>query len=105
MADEYIRKADAVDAVAFGITIASAFNNETGERIDLFVKENDELWKAIKRIKAMPSADVVQVVRCKDCEWAVKSTELPGWYMCKCEEAFDYYAKPDDFCSHGERKE
>ena len=52
-----------------------------------------------------PPADVVQVVRCKDCEWAMKSTELPGWYMCKCEEAFDYYAKPDDFCSHGKRKE
>ena len=62
---EYIRKRDAVDAVAFGITIASAFNNETGERIDLFAKENDELWKAIKRIKALPSADVVQVVHAR----------------------------------------
>lgn len=59
---EYIERQAAIDTVAFGITIASAFNNETGERIDLFVKENDELWKAIKRIKALPSADVVQVV-------------------------------------------
>jgi hypothetical protein len=56
-------------------------------------------------IKALPSADVVVPVRCKDCEWATKSTELPGWYMCKCEEAFDYYAKPDDFCSYGKRRE
>ena len=55
---DYIRRADAVDAVAFGITIASAFNSETGERIDLFVKENDELRKAIKRIHELPSADV-----------------------------------------------
>ena len=100
---EYIRKRDAVDAVAFGITIASAFNNETGERIDLFVKENDELWKAIKRIKALPSADVVQVVRCKDCQ------------KCSYDPLFNYYwcnltlgtrrVKSDDFCSYGEREE
>lgn len=52
----------------------------------------------------LESADVIPVVRCKDCGWAMKSMELPGWYMCKCEEAFDYYAKPDDFCSHGKKE-
>lgn len=59
----------------------------------------------VKYIESLEPADVVQAVRCADCEWAVKSTELPGWYMCKCEEAFDYYAKPDDFCSYGKRRE
>ena len=83
MADDYIRKADAIKQCGFGMT-------------SLHIADN---------LRKMRPADVVPVVRCKDCEWAVKSTELPGWYMCKCEEAFDYYAKPDDFCSHGERKE
>ena len=60
--DAYIKKQDAVDIVAFGITIASAFNKETGERIDLFAKENEELQKAIERIHELPSADVAPVI-------------------------------------------
>lgn len=83
MADEYIRKADAIKQCGFGMT-------------SLHIADN---------LRKMRPADVVQVVRCKDCEWATKSTELPGWYMCKCEEAFDYYAKPDDFCSYGKMRE
>lgn len=91
MADEYIRKADAV--------------KECGE---WYVEEGTEegfIGTVSQMLDMFSPADVVQVVRCKDCEWAVKSTELPGWYMCKCEEAFDYYAKPDDFCSYGKRRE
>jgi len=85
---DYIRKEDAVDTIKKNFKYLPGYMNAT-----------------INYIKALPSADVVQVVRCKDCEWAVKSTELPGWYMCKCEEAFDYYAKPDDFCSYGKKRE
>ena len=65
MADEYIRKADAVDAVEFGITLASAINIETGERTELFQRENDELREAVKRIKDIEPADVVQVVHAR----------------------------------------
>ena len=61
MADKYIRKADAVDAVEFGITLASAINIETGERTELFQRENDELREAVKRIKDIEPADVVKV--------------------------------------------
>ena len=107
MAYEYIRKQDAVDIAAFGITIASAFNTETGERIDLFAKENDELRKAIKRIHDLPSADVVQVVRCENCvHWSDSNQcarpELSGnrWHDAKY---FD--TLPDDYCSYGKRKE
>ena len=62
MSDEYIRKADAVDAVEFGITLASAINIETGERTELFQRENDELREAVKRIKDIEPADVAPVV-------------------------------------------
>ena len=65
MADEYIRKADAVDAVEFGITLASAINIETGERTELFQRENDELREAVKRIKDIEPADVAPVVHGK----------------------------------------
>jgi formamidopyrimidine-DNA glycosylase len=62
MTDEYIRKQNAVGAVEFGITLASAINIETGERTELFQRENDELREAVKRIKDIEPADVVQVV-------------------------------------------
>ena len=43
-------------------------------------------------IEAMPAADVVPVVRCKDCK------HYQTDYMC-------FLRKPDDFCSYGERKD
>ena len=92
---DYIERQAVIDAIHCDITITGRKNAElVASTIGAFVDS----------IKALPSADVAPVVRCKDCEWATKSTELPGWYMCKCEEAFDYYAKPDDFCSYGERE-
>ena len=64
---EYIERQAVIDAVEFGITLASAINIETGERTELFQRENDELREAVKRIKDIEPADVVQVCRCKDC--------------------------------------
>lgn len=62
MTDEYIRKAEAIEAVDFGITLASAINLETGEWSELFKRENDELREAIERIQKIESADVAPVV-------------------------------------------
>lgn len=67
MQTDYINRQDAVNAVAFGITNVTAINKETGERIDLFARENEELQSAIKRIHDLSSADVVDVIRCKEC--------------------------------------
>ena len=61
MADEYIRREDAVGAVEFGITLASAINIETGEWKELFQRENDELREAVERIKDIKPADVSPV--------------------------------------------
>ena len=52
----------------------------------------------------MPAADVVEVVRCKDCKhWG---GETFG-YICKewSGMTFRNYTKPDHYCSRGERKE
>ena len=43
-----------------------------------------------------PTADVVEVVRCKDC----KHYKTDGWCIWDGEEW-----KPDEFCSRGERRE
>ena len=96
---DYIRRADAVDAVAFGITIASAFNSETGERIDLFVKENDELRKAIKRIHDLPSADIAPVT---DSRW-VKTDDGAKCEICGREAVYqivDDHWEYEPWCPH-----
>ena len=113
MADEYIRKAEAIEAVDFGITLASAINLETGEWSELFKRENDELREAIERIQKIEPADVVQVVRCKDCKH-VYCHIYHGWqepiYTCthlrsRWNSNNDLDVNPDGFCSYGERKE
>lgn len=50
-----------------------------------------------------PAADVVEVVRCKDCAYYKNG-------LCMCGEketsyATDLFQKPDDYCSYGERKD
>lgn len=45
--------------------------------------------------------DAVEVVRCKDCKhW--KSDDDIG--HCENPDGLDNYARPDDFCSYGERR-
>ena len=57
------------------------------------------LEKAAKRVSAIPAADVVPVVRCKDCKYNV------GTKKCLNPDSFFAVPKDDDFCSYGERKE
>lgn len=52
-------------------------------------------WYA-ERIKALPAADVVPVVRCKECKHL--------FYM-MCAACGFLPRKPNDFCSYGERKD
>ena len=55
-----------------------------------------------------PTVDAVEVVRCKHCkscdlhypEKQIDKEATPGWY-CKVHKK---YRRPDDFCSHGERR-
>ena len=47
--------------------------------------------------------DIVEVVRCKDCKRFVVNKEAVTSYCTRGLQ--NTYAKPDDFCSYGERKE
>ena len=85
MADEYIRKADAIRWVK---TECNPYGKPT---LDF-----ESGKKVIEHLERMPSADVVQVVRCKDCEYF----DIRHW--CNLNEN-DF--NPDDFCSYGERRE
>ena len=51
-------------------------------------------------VEDTPTADVVEVVRCKDCKYLMFS-DLYG----ECSRAHLGIVRPDDFCCYGERKE
>jgi len=53
-------------------------------------------------LEDMPSADVVEVVRCKDC---VYSHETFNGLLCAKVPNHFIYVYDDDFCSYGERKD
>lgn len=48
-------------------------------------------------ITALPTADVEEVVRCKDCKHANDEGTI-------CRYSVGRAVEPDDFCSYGERK-
>lgn len=60
-----------------------------------------------RTIERAPAADVVEVVRCKDCVWW-EIRELPGT-VGRCENPhnglWNEYTYACDYCSYGERKE
>lgn len=82
---EYIKREAAVDA-------ASAVYYDTPD-----VNLSAEKFEAA--INAIPAADVVEVVRCKDCKYNV------GTKKCLHPDSFFAVPKDDDFCSYGERKD
>lgn len=55
---------------------------------------NDDLESRLRRL---PSADVVEVVRCKDCIHFINHDKRCGY--------FNHGIKTDDYCSFGEKKD
>jgi len=99
MVDEYIRKADVLNLPQ------SIERNLRGEIVERSID--------VKDVEALKPADVVRVVRCKDCKH-VYCRIYHGWqepiYTCThlCSwwnSNNDLDVNPDDFCSYGGRKE
>ena len=57
-------------------------------------------------VSRVPDADVVEVVRCKDCKWydisSPYGTVIPDAYHCKVNDRF---YDSEHFCGYGERRE
>ena len=85
-ADELKQKIPEVSASVFGCDSCSLLSK----------------WEVEEIIDEMPSADIVEVVRCKDCDCFSESAYAEEKGHCK-------YLKIDmwelDFCSYGERKD
>ena len=62
----------------------------------------DALLDCMERISKQDGADVVEVVRCKDCQWLGIKDYIYGY--CR-KNGLDGIVQPDDYCSRGEREE
>ena len=76
-----------------------------------YLDENNDILISLRSvnqiIKSTPTADAVEVVRCRDCIYYQKMA-TGGLCMCgdkKTSYAADFYPKENDFCSYGERKD
>jgi hypothetical protein len=62
---------------------------------------------AVDIVRDIPTADVVEVVRCKDCRYytdAKFNVFSENDMVCAYAVDFHYYREPDDYCSKGVRK-
>ncbi len=58
----------------------------------------------------IPTVDVAEIVRCKDCKYFLDKQRKNHQGICMCGEkdtsyAAEFYPYADDFCSYGERKD
>lgn len=83
---EYINREDALESIAYC----------------------DKVFQAVIKIEGIPVADVVDVVRCKDCIFAEETTldrehepDVP--LLCQNDMGIGGYVSFMDYCSAGER--
>lgn len=95
---KYINADDAIERLIVHHALIKEERNADYEHTDTYNGMLLGIKDAQKIITDMPAADVVEVVRCKDCSNYM--TILRG----KC-KILDEYRNPDDYCSYAERRE
>lgn len=96
---------------------ADALMKELQEEIDfetpMYTEEQNKYFNgglrcAIRDVKEQPTADVVEVVRCRDCKHSFRyECENDACYkftMCHRRDSYSEEVTDDDFCSCGERR-
>ncbi len=66
------------------------------------IKNNDDQW-CLSELQDILAADVVEVVRCKDCAWYENGKEYVPYCGNPCSEL--QHPNDETFCSYGERRE
>lgn len=99
---EYILREDAVAAVMETDPHVFLTYNKKKEKTDIVVAQITE--EVLEEINKIPAADVVEVVRCKDCKYAHITMDGECKY---CDIWFPdekEYMPGDYYCASGERK-
>ena len=63
-------------------------------------------YNAVKMLELIPTADVVEVVRCCDCEHKQENPDINNtcYLTCNLKYGIRGTIDPTDFCSYGKRK-
>ena len=97
---DYIKREDAINAIQKKHKVEGAeYLGFDEEQIGILTG----LDFAKDIVDAIPSADVAEVVRCKDCKGYVPADETYG--TCYAYKGVYGKIKPTDYCSYGERKD
>jgi hypothetical protein len=100
--DEQLRHAKIYTSLHYANETVKRLNYANADKYDPKIRE-----VSICLVDEQPAADVVEVVRCKDCVWWEARTQ--GSWIGRCENPrnglVSEYSENDDFCSYGERKE
>ena len=89
---DYIKREDAIERLSYHADFYQNDREFGGE--EMLYKDS-----ALNEISELPSADVVEVVRCKDCKYWDNEDDAE-----RCTHKYgDMWAKPDGYCSYGER--
>ena len=84
---DYIKKEDAIKAYA-----------------EILKSDKDTKLIAEMILADIPSADVAEVVRCKDCKSFTRAIDPNDDVWNCCGERMEFVC-PDDYCSYGEKKD
>ena len=87
---------DAVETIGFDLTESDLSEIEKEEVCEIVGDMREDMIRMLRKVKP---ADVIPVVRCKDCKYNVTT------HKCLNPDSFFLIPKDDDFCSFGERKE
>lgn len=106
MANDLIRRADAIDALSYGKEML----NLALDDMDVVGAEREKyLWglglieSTIKDIEQLPSAEP-EIVRCKDCRYYKIDHPNTNGYHCCYRNHNIFPMQEDDFCSRAERR-
>ena len=95
---EYIKREDVIDLLEQVINAEEFFDTDNAK-----AQSDLALWFE-ERISELPKADIVEVVRCKDCKHYSHDVDANEgeWDCCR---VYGMFVDPNDFCSEGERKD
>ena len=93
MSKEYIERKKALEKV---IEVEHYDPELSGVVLHRYIKEID--------LKDIPAADVVEVVRCRECKHSYRIDGAKEEYDCAKISAFAKFFPGDHFCGYGERK-
>ena len=96
-AEDYIRRGD--------LLFKSTFRDGILDNSESTLQRLNHYYVSLRQVYEAPAADVVRVVRCKDCKYWKVSSSLGGRTLCTYHYNASYVRKQDDYCSKGELRE